>query len=33
MRWWLRHGMAVPPEEMDRLFYRMAWSGTDGTQD
>lgn len=33
LTWWVRHGRTVPPVEMDRLFHKMAWSGTDGTND
>ena len=25
--WWLDKGMKIDPEEMDRLFHRMAWKG------
>jgi AcrR family transcriptional regulator len=27
LQWWIRGGMAVPPEEMDELYHRMVWSG------
>ena len=26
--WWIDHGMKPEPLEMDALFHRMAWSGT-----
>lgn len=27
LRWWLERGANEPPEEMDKLFHRMVWSG------
>ena len=32
LTWWVREGMTVSPAEMDRLFHKIAWSGTDGTK-
>ena len=28
--WWVQDGMRVPPEEMDKLFHRLVWSGCGG---
>ena len=28
--WWLAHGTAPAPEEMDAIFHRMVWSGLTG---
>lgn len=27
MSWWLDHGSAAPPNEMDDLYHRMVWAG------
>ena len=27
LSWWLHHGANPSPEEMDKLFHRMVWSG------
>ena len=27
LRWWLDRGEKEPPEEMDRMFHRMVWTG------
>lgn len=27
LAWWVQHGMTSPPEEMDKLFHRLVWSG------
>ena len=27
LAWWIDHGMAAQPEEMDAQFHRMVWSG------
>jgi AcrR family transcriptional regulator len=29
LTWWVQHGMALSPEEMDKLFHRLVWSGAD----
>jgi AcrR family transcriptional regulator len=31
LTWWLQHGMTLSPEEMDKLFHRLVWTGADGT--
>src|SRR4051794_35183292 len=28
--WWVQDGMRVPPEEIDKLFHRLVWSGCSG---
>ena len=30
LAWWVRHGTTPSPQEMDKLFHRLAWSGADG---
>jgi AcrR family transcriptional regulator len=30
LSWWVQHGMPLSPEEMDKLFHRLAWSGANG---
>jgi hypothetical protein len=30
--WWLDHGMKETPEEMDRLFHQIVWSGAGNSQ-
>ncbi len=30
LAWWIQHGMTLSPEEMDKLFHRLGWSGADG---
>lgn len=30
LTWWIRHGMILSPEEMDKLFHRLVWTGADG---
>jgi AcrR family transcriptional regulator len=30
LTWWVQHGMPMPPEEMDKLFHRLVWSGANG---
>jgi AcrR family transcriptional regulator len=30
LTWWVQHGMALSPEEMDKLFHRLVWSGAGG---
>ena len=32
LTWWVRHCMTPAPEEMDRLFHEMGWSGVSGTK-
>ncbi|MEP7015723.1 MAG: TetR/AcrR family transcriptional regulator, partial [Verrucomicrobiota bacterium] len=27
--WWVQHGAAMSPEEMDKLFHRLVWTGVD----
>jgi AcrR family transcriptional regulator len=27
LKWWVRHGQPVSPEQMDRNFHRLVWSG------
>jgi len=27
LAWWVQHGMAMSPEEMDKLFHRLVWTG------
>jgi AcrR family transcriptional regulator len=29
LTWWVQHGMTLSPEEMDKLFHRLIWSGAD----
>lgn len=28
--WWVQHQMTLSPEEMDKLFHRLVWTGADG---
>lgn len=30
LTWWVQHGMTPSPEEMDKLFHRLVWTGADG---
>ena len=30
LTWWVQHGMTLSPEEMDKLFHRLVWTGADG---
>jgi hypothetical protein len=30
LTWWVQHGMTLSPEEMDKLFHRLVWTGVDG---
>ena len=30
LAWWVQHGMSLSPEEMDKLFHRLVWTGADG---
>jgi AcrR family transcriptional regulator len=30
LTWWAQHGMTLSPEEMDKLFHRLVWTGADG---
>ncbi len=30
LTWWVQHGMTIAPQEMDKLFHRLVWSGADG---
>jgi len=30
LTWWVQTGMNVPPNEMDKLFHRLVWTGADG---
>ena len=30
LTWWIQHGMTLSPEEMDKLFHRLVWTGADG---
>src|SRR4030081_5773 len=27
LAWWVQHGMTMSPEEMDKLFHRLVWTG------
>ena len=29
LAWWVQHGMAMSPEDMDKLFHRLVWAGAD----
>jgi AcrR family transcriptional regulator len=29
LTWWIQHGMTLSPEEIDKLFHRLAWTGAD----
>lgn len=29
LTWWIDRGMRQPPEEMDRLFHKMVWTGVE----
>jgi AcrR family transcriptional regulator len=29
LAWWIQHGMPLSPEEMDKLFHRLGWTGAD----
>ena len=29
LAWWVQHGMAPSPEEMDKLFHHLVWTGAD----
>jgi AcrR family transcriptional regulator len=31
--WWIQHQMPLAPEEMDKLFHRLVWSGANGAGD
>ena len=30
LSWWVQHEMTLSPEEMDKLFHRLVWTGADG---
>ncbi|MEP7016343.1 MAG: TetR/AcrR family transcriptional regulator [Verrucomicrobiota bacterium] len=30
LTWWVQHGMTLSPEEMDKLFHRLVWTGAYG---
>ena len=30
LAWWVRQGMTLSPEEMDKLFHKLVWAGADG---
>lgn len=30
LTWWVRHGMTPSPEEMEKLFHKLVWSGVEG---
>jgi len=30
--WWVQHQMPLSPEEMDKLFHRLVWTGVEGRQ-
>lgn len=30
LTWWVQHGMTLSPDEMDKLFHRLVWTGADG---
>ena len=30
LTWWVQHGMSPSPEEMDKLFHKLVWSGVNG---
>src|SRR5437868_4122286 len=29
LAWWVQHGMTLSPEEMDKLFHKLVWTGAD----
>ena len=29
LSWWVQHGMTLSPEEMDKLFHKLVWTGAD----
>jgi AcrR family transcriptional regulator len=33
LTWWIQHGMSLSPDEMDKLFHRLVWTGADGVLD
>ena len=30
LAWWIQHDMSLSPEEMDKLFHQLVWTGADG---
>src|SRR5436309_13688485 len=30
LAWWIQHDMTSSPEEMDKLFHQLVWTGADG---
>ena len=30
LAWWIQHDMTLSPEEMDKLFHQLVWTGADG---
>jgi len=30
LAWWIQHDMTPSPEEMDKLFHQLVWTGADG---
>jgi AcrR family transcriptional regulator len=30
LAWWVQHGMTPSPEEMDKLFHKLVWTGANG---
>jgi AcrR family transcriptional regulator len=30
LTWWVQHGMTLSPEEMDKMFHRLVWTGANG---
>jgi AcrR family transcriptional regulator len=30
LAWWIQHDMSSSPEEMDKLFHQLVWTGADG---
>jgi AcrR family transcriptional regulator len=30
LAWWVQHGTSLSPEEMDKLFHKLVWTGVDG---
>jgi AcrR family transcriptional regulator len=31
LAWWVHHGTILSPEEMDKLFHKLVWTGAGGT--
>ena len=30
LTWWIQHGRTLSPDEMDKLFHNLVWTGADG---